>query len=340
VWSAAAAVAAAAATVAEAVVAAGRVFVGTLAIPDPPTALNTAPLTGVKVAALRTMPLGRLKAAAARLPGRPTINDLVAAALAGALRAHLANGGAARLPSRLHVGMPFSLHPPGVGAAPAATAATAAAAAAAGGLLSNTFALLSAALPVGAPTPAARLAAATAAFRALKRGAEPALTVAAFRLLGLLPSRLRGVVWARLTRRVSLTFSNVPGPVRAVAVAGRPVTGIACLVPTAGSVGASVGVFSYDGCVTLGVYGDAAVLPRGAEGLADALVRELDALCVLGETGEEGGRGAIAKKDRSRGLRRPGSRGATRWKAAWRKAERQSLSPEASSVSSGGESEE
>jgi len=278
------------------------------------------------------VPLGRLKAAAARLPGPPTVNDLVAAALAGALRAHLADGGAARLPSRLHVGMPFSLHPPGVGAAPAAAAATAA------GLLSNTFALLSAPLPVGASTPPARLAAATAAFRALKQGVEPALTVAAFRLLGLLPSRLRGAVWARLTRRVSLTFSNVPGPVRAVAIAGRPVTGIACLVPTAGSVGASVGVFSYDGCVTLGVYGDAAVLPRGAAGLADALVRELDALCALGETGEES-RGVVATHDRARGLRRPESRGAMRWEAAWRKDERQSLSSEASSVSSGGESE-
>eukprot|EP00170_Pyropia_yezoensis_P008102 contig_33671_g8129 len=187
--------------------------------------------------------------------------------------------------------MPFSLHPPVPPAPfPGGGGGDGDVHALPPGLLSNRFALLAAPLPVGEPTPAARLAAITGAYGALKRGSEPAMTAAAFSLLGAFPARLRTALWARLTRRVSLTFSNVAGPVVGVRVARRRVTGVGFLVPTAGRVGASVSLFSYAGCVTLGVYGDAATLPRGGEALADALVAELDGIANLRFTADgEGG---------------------------------------------------
>ncbi|GAB0497874.1 hypothetical protein MMPV_009211 [Pyropia vietnamensis] len=280
----------------------GRVFVATLIMPDPPTALNTARLTGVKTVAIRALPLEPLKAAAARLPGHPTINDLAAAALAGAVRAYLggvagdgdgrsgdgASAASPPLPAELHVGMPFSLHPPVPPLLPPGGVASGGDHAAAHGLLSNHFALLAAPLPIGEPTLAGRLAATTGAYKALKRGVEPALTAAAFSLLGTLPARLRTSLWARLTRRASLTFSNVAGPKVGVCVAGRQVTAVGFLVPTAGQVRASVSLFSYAGCVTLGVYGDAATLPAGkAEALADALIENFDALVGLAGEGED-----------------------------------------------------
>lgn len=280
---------------AAAVAAAGRVFVGTLAAPDPRTSLSPARLTGVKAVAVRAVPLAPLKAAAARLPGRPTLNDLAAAALAGAVRAHLGAGaaGAPRLPPQLHVGMPFSLHPPATAPPPPPPDGAPFPPPTPPGLLGNRFALLAAPLPVGEATPAGRLAATTGAYRALKRGCEPALTAAAFSLLGALPCRLRAAAWARLTRRVSLTFSNVPGPTRRVRVGGRRVAGVAFLVPTAGRVGASVGVFSYAGTLTVGVYGDATALGGGgAAALADGLVAELDALVAMAAAG--GGAAAAA----------------------------------------------
>ena len=58
-----------------------------------------------------------------------------------------------------------------------------------------------------------------------------------------------------------MVLTNVPGPRRAVSLAGTPLRGVLVWAPCSGSVGMSVSVFSYDRKVMVGFLVDAGLVP-------------------------------------------------------------------------------
>ena len=82
------------------------------------------------------------------------------------------------------------------------------------------------------------------------------------------------------TGKGTAVVTNVPGPTRAVYLAGVPVRGVLVWAPTSGHIGMSVSVFSYRGEVTVGLMVDAALVPDPGEVMTQ-LERELDALARL-----------------------------------------------------------
>jgi len=75
-------------------------------------------------------------------------------------------------------------------------------------------------------------------------------------------------------------MTNVPGPREAVTLAGSPLRTVLVWAPTAGSVGMSVSIFSYDNRITVGLLTHSAQVPRPGEIVA-RLHREVAALARL-----------------------------------------------------------
>jgi len=231
---------------------------------DPPTLLSR-PLSGKRrVAFSEGFALPALRAAARER--KATVNDLLIAALAGALRARLAPGPGER-PVRALV--PVNLRPslaPGDGA------------------LGNRFGLVYLELPVAEASPEARLAVVHARTSELKAGADG---VAAFLLLeaiGALPV-IAPATFRFFARKASLVVTNVPGPAVHLALAGERIARVMFWVPHPATLGLGVSLLSYAGEVRVGVRADLAVMAEPRD-LVRAFERELTALgATLVETG-------------------------------------------------------
>ena len=183
--------------------------------------------------------------------GGVTINDVEFALLAGALRRFLAAERAAaeaagappppmprQVRSQTPVAFPEQAHP-------AATRHHT--------LLRNHFLLTQSRLPVTATTALRRLAEAAATWREIKVGWQVPATYTVFRLVSLLPLWFRQEVAAKLQRRASVIFSNVPGP-------QQP-----CFLPTPPAVVAPPPATAQDGraTATAAAAGEAAAAEEG-----------------------------------------------------------------------------
>ncbi|HET7228578.1 MAG TPA: WS/DGAT domain-containing protein [Longimicrobium sp.] len=214
--------------------------------PDPRTALS-GPLGMEKVAAwCEPFPLSELRGVA-RATGSK-VNDVLAAAVSGALARYLAAGGRG-VPGRgLRAVVPVNLRP--------ADDAS---------LLGNRFGLVFLSLPVGVADPARRLAGIRAEMRRLKGSAEAGVTYALLRLFGPAGRALvRFAVWF-LGMKASLVFTDVPGPREAVTVCGAPLTRLMAWVPQSGRLSVGVSAVSYAGQVQVGIAADRGLVPNPAE---------------------------------------------------------------------------
>jgi diacylglycerol O-acyltransferase len=224
---------------------------------DPPTPLSR-PLSGRRrVAWSRGIPLEGVRQAAH--DRGVTVNDLLMAALAGALRGHLQAAGTEVDGLRLRALVPVSLESQAQGS------------------LGNRFGLVFVELPLGLPTPAERLEALRAEMRALKAAPDAAVTYGVLWALGLLPPAAEGLVNAFFAAKASLVVTNVPGPAEPLALAGRRVGSVMFWVPHPSLLGLGVSVLTYAGEVRLGVRADAAVMPRPAD-LVERAELELELL--------------------------------------------------------------
>jgi diacylglycerol O-acyltransferase / wax synthase len=239
---------------------------------DPPTAWQR-PLSGTRhVAWSSGAPLRAVRRAARAHGG--TVNDVLLAALSGAVRAELAHGGEAVDTLRLRALVPVNLRP----GPPHAL----------GGELGNRFGLVFLDLPVSQPRRAARLAVIRARMAELKRRPD---ALAAFGMLGLLglAHPLAHLATAFFTRKASLVVTNVPGPRHRLHLAGHAIEHAMFWVPHPATLGVGVSILTYAGEVRIGVRADVAVLPA-PERLVAAFERELAAL-----TAASPGAGAVAR---------------------------------------------
>lgn len=213
-------------------------------------------LTGSKtMASLPPISLKRLKQAAH--PTGSSVNDIVLAAVAGALRSLVPAG----LRRDVDVIVPIDLRSPG----------------SVNGELGNRFGLAFARLPVALPAPDERLKQVTLRMRQIKRSREGALVFGGLGIAGRLP-RLAQRAWMdAFVKDAVAVVTNVKGPGEPVALAGSRVRGMCFWVPSSGPVGIGVSVVSYAGDVVLGLVVDDGIVPD-ALALAGAIEAELDQL--------------------------------------------------------------
>jgi WS/DGAT/MGAT family acyltransferase len=189
-----------------------------------------------------------------------TVNDVLVAALAGALGEHLrARGGAS---ADIHALVPFNLRPLD---RPLPRD------------LGNRFGLVKLALPVGIEDPLARVAEVKRHMDAIKAGHEGPIAYGLLELMGRAPPAVEARLVDYFTSKGSLVLTNVPGPRRRLRVAGTPLSGVLVWAPCAGSLGMSVSLFSYAAGVVAGFCCDAALVPA-PQALADGFRSEVLAL--------------------------------------------------------------
>ncbi len=229
--------------------------------PDTPTVLK-----GELSVPQRTSWTTPISLAEVKQIGRPTgatVNDVALAALAGALRDHLAARGS--LVEEVRAYMPFNLRPPDE---PIPRE------------LGNRFGLVFLALPIGLDDRRERLAHVQQRMAEIKRSGEGRLAFDGLRALSAWPRGSERLAIDFFSAKATLVVSNMPGPPRAIRLAGATVEGMFIMAPRSGSVGLGVTIFSYNGRVTFGVNADAALLPDPSE-LIGGIVAELRALQSL-----------------------------------------------------------
>jgi WS/DGAT/MGAT family acyltransferase len=186
-----------------------------------------------------------------------TVNDVLLAATAGALRRYLlAYGDRAH---DLRVFVPVNLRP-----LDQPVSAD----------LGNRFGLVFLRLPVAEPDPVARVRAVHERMRPVKASYEAAATFAILSILGALPAWAHMLAVRILGSKSTAIVTNVPGPRQQVFLAGSPLDGVVFWVPQAGSVSLGVSIFSYSDTVTVGVAADSGLV-ADPQMLADAVEAEL-----------------------------------------------------------------
>jgi WS/DGAT/MGAT family acyltransferase len=210
-----------------------------------------------------------------------TINDVLVAAMTGALRQYLRQRKS--LVDEIRAFVPFNLRPldrP----LPAS--------------LGNKFGLVFLPLPVGARTAAARLRQVKGRMDEIKTSPEGAIAYGMLELMGLTLAQVESALLDLFTAKGTAVITNVPGPREPVYLAGAPVSAVAVWAPTSGSVSMSVSIFSYNGQVTVGVMADAGLVPDPGT-MIDGFGSELDALARIGRP-RAGARGRARSPQRSR----------------------------------------
>lgn len=218
-------------------------LVNALGLPDdPPSLLRGALGTSKRVAWAEPLDLDEVKAV-----GRAcncTVNDVLMATAAGALRAYMRGRGDDVDGMTLRATVPVNLrrleHARKLG---------------------NHFGLVFLDLPVGEANPIARVARVAASMHKLKGSRQAAMAFGLLAALGIAPSALQGVALELFSRKATAVATNVPGPEQPLYMAGAPVGDMMFWVPQTGSIGVGVSILSYNGRVHFGLVVDGKLVP-------------------------------------------------------------------------------
>jgi WS/DGAT/MGAT family acyltransferase len=226
-----------------------------------PTDAST-PLRGTlgvrKLAAFsKPFSLAAIKALAREQGGH--VNDLLAAAVAGALRAYLPH------PKEVRALVPVFLRGDEGGGGDGF------------GEEGNHFGLAYLPLPVDRVDRADRVRAVRAGMDAIKSQPDATVAFVVLGAMGLASPRLERFGIELFTKKASMLVTNVPGPSGRVQVAGEDVTSMVVWAPTSGSIGLGFSLLTYAGELRLGVAADANLVPD-AGALVACFERELDAM--------------------------------------------------------------
>jgi diacylglycerol O-acyltransferase / wax synthase len=204
---------------------------------DSRTRLKGEPHGVKRVAWTERLPLSEIKALA-HATGC-SINDVLMCCAAGALRGHLLDKGDPVEGVELRALVPVDMR-----------------AQAGGGPFGNYFGGVFVELPLGIDNPMQRLYELKRRMAELKGSAEPLFTLGLMAAVGMGPKALQQEVIDLLASRCSLVLTNVPGPQRALYMAGRRLREVVFWVPQSGAIGLGISVLSYDDGVQCGVVAD------------------------------------------------------------------------------------
>jgi diacylglycerol O-acyltransferase / wax synthase len=205
--------------------------------------------------------LDEVKAIGSALDG--TVNDVLLAAVSGALRRYLQGRGEPADGIELHAAVPVNLR--GAGTA---------------GRLGNRVGTVFAPLPVGVADPVQRLEEVRRSMDGLKRSSQAPATFAAMRALGRTSPPVQRAVIGILAGRATAIMTNVVGPQEPRYLSGAPLEALIFWVPKTGGLTLGVSILSYAGQVRLGVITDEGLVPD-PEAIVAAFHAEFDELLAL-----------------------------------------------------------
>jgi WS/DGAT/MGAT family acyltransferase len=239
-----------------------RELVHALALPDDPSSMLRGKLGIAKrVAWAEPLDLDDVKAV-----GRAcdcTVNDVLMATAAGALRDYMIERGENVDGMTLRATVPVNLRPLEHAKK-----------------LGNHFGLVFLDLPVGEANPIRRVEHVAECMNQLKNSRQAIVAFGLLAALGMAPQPMQELALELFSRKATAVATNVPGPQQPLYLAGCMVREMMFWVPQTGSIGVGVSILSYNGRVHFGLIADAKLVPD-----PDAVIRrfgpEFDKLLYL-----------------------------------------------------------
>jgi diacylglycerol O-acyltransferase len=228
---------------------------------DANTVLRAKPTVARRVTWSERIPLDDLKAIG-HATGT-TVNDVLTAAMTGALRRYLL--GRDSLVDEIRTMVPYNLRPLDE---PLPRE------------LGNRFGLVYLTLPVGIADPADRLAEVHRRMDAIKHSREGGLSYAILEAVGLTPHQIEQSLLDVFTQKTSAVLSNTLGLREPVYFAGTKIAGVVPWVPAAGTIGMGIDMMSYNGGLVVSLQVDAGLIPDPETIIAD-YEREVETLRQL-----------------------------------------------------------
>jgi len=188
------------------------------------------------------IPLDVVKAAGKALDC--SVNDVLMACAAAALRGYLVERGDDPEGVEVRALIPVNLRPPGSAEE-----------------LGNRFGLVALLLPVGVANPIARLYEVNRLMQELKGSFQAAITLGILGVVGLCPKAVQKQVLDMLGNKASAVMTNVPGPQKPLFMSGCRVAQQMFWVPQSGDIGMGLSILTYDGRVQIGLVTDRGLVP-------------------------------------------------------------------------------
>jgi WS/DGAT/MGAT family acyltransferase len=203
------------------------------------------------------IPVKEIKAIGRRMGG--TVNDVLLAALTGALRHYLQERGQEMAGLRIRALVPVSLRPRG-----------------AEGELGNQIGVVLLPLPVDVGDRSERARELKRRMDGLKGSLQAPIVYGAIKAFGRLPAWIVNPLADYCCSRASVEVSSVRGPRGPLYLAGAPLETVMFWIPRFGGIGLGVSILSYAGQVRVGVISDRDVVPD-PEAVIVHLHEQLDA---------------------------------------------------------------
>lgn len=211
--------------------------------PDPASPLKGEFTPGKRVAWSTPVTVKDVKAIGARTGAK--VNDVLIAAMTGALRAYLKQHGVDVNHTTVRAMVPVDLRPPERK-----------------GQLGNEFGLVILELAVPSARMDQRLALTKVRMDALKRSPEPIATKLLFDIFGRGPKAVEDMVNTLFGSKASVVMTDVAGPREKIFLAGVPVDRMMFWVPHPGEqLGMGISIYSYRGLASLAIISDAHLVP-------------------------------------------------------------------------------
>ncbi|TXH66585.1 MAG: wax ester/triacylglycerol synthase family O-acyltransferase, partial [Lysobacteraceae bacterium] len=220
-----------------------RELMHALALPDdPPSVLRGRLGVSKRVAWAPPLDLEEVKTV-----GRAcgcTVNDVLMATAAGALRDYMLERGEQVDGLTLRATVPVNLRPLEHARK-----------------LGNHFGLVFLDLPVGIGNPVRRLEHVAECMNQLKGSRQAIVAYGLLAALGMAPAAVQELALDLFSRKATTVATNVPGPQQQLYLAGSPIRELMFWVPQTGSIGIGLSILSYNGKVHFGLITDAKLIP-------------------------------------------------------------------------------
>ena len=245
----------------------GRELLGALALPDDPQTMLRGKLgVSKRVAWAEPLDLDEVKAV-----GRAcdcTVNDVLMAAAAGALRGYMLERGECLEGVTLRATVPVNLRPLEHAKK-----------------LGNHFGLVFLELPVGEDNPVKRVEHVARCMNELKNSRQAIVAFGLLAALGMAPTAVQGIALELFSRKASAVATNVPGPQQPLFLGGSRLREMMFWVPQTGSIGLGISIMSYNNRVHFGLIADAKLVPD-PDAVISRFVPEFEKLLYLSLMGD------------------------------------------------------
>jgi diacylglycerol O-acyltransferase / wax synthase len=174
-----------------------------------------------------------------------TVNDVLLASAAGALRSYMIEQGDTVDGLTIRATVPVNLRPLEHARK-----------------LGNHFGLVFLDLPIGEPNPVRRLEIVATNMRELKQSRQAIVTYGLLAAVGMAPAPVQKMALDLLSLKASAVATNVPGPQMPLFLAGAEISEMMFWVPQSGDIGLGISILSYHGKVYFGLMADGKRVPQ------------------------------------------------------------------------------